>query len=399
MNRKRINIRASSVPARLICPSFGHTDKPYNPESAPAQQGTAAHTAIEHYIKHEEEPDFESLNLETPLADPEETRPLYYMARAMYDGELLPMFTKSANGGAPVSARARMMIETEKKMECKLGTVKLEATGEIVDVCLTGHADIVAATGADLFVWDWKFGRETGKAHMGQTAAYGALAVASYGWPESGVVTVGEAHPRHGEAHECTQVLNRVYLSQFKRVLLASVQSMGAVKQPHPDACKYCPARIDCEQWPMMLREAAALSMAIKGEIDDGKQPTAQQFADNSAAVSTVAYAAKLHGDTHRTLLESQNAFTKDTAQGGHYLAQVGRKSLDARRAWPVLQEAGFSQDDIAGVITMTQSAVKKVYMGKQEAGEKKAAWEQLSAKLNEAQAIKEKTTYRKTKV
>lgn len=381
-----IKIRASSTPGRMLCPSWGHTGNPHNPESEPAQQGSAAHMGIEHYINSRNETgqgeilDGKTAQLHFPLADPDETEILTRMAKNMF----YQILERIEEAGETVEA-----ITTESGASAILGDVDLKETGNTKEVVLTGTCDLLIKTNRSLYVYDWKFGRESGKTHFAQTAAYGLLAANKHGIPSSGVITVGEAHVRHGHFDECMQHLDENYLMKFVDVLLEQVSNRGVIKKASTEACKFCPARLECKQWPKMLHEAKLIAEALAG-CDNSNKPSLQVLADSRGEIKAVENAVKLCSKMLKSGLESANAHSKDAEAHGVYLAQVKRTSLKLSKAKDVLKKNGLTDEQIANASSLSQASIKKLY----PLGE----WKEVEKELDEAGAIVVATSTRITK-
>ena len=86
METNSIKLRASSLPGFSLCPSYGETETPYNPESAAAQQGSAAHAAMEYYLDNGEVPDFEEIGARYPMADLEDLRICFFQIFSFNSG-------------------------------------------------------------------------------------------------------------------------------------------------------------------------------------------------------------------------------------------------------------------------------------------------------------------------
>ena len=379
---KAIYIRASSVKGTLYCPSFGVTDNPWNPKSAPAEQGTAAHSASQFYLDSEGEiPDFPLIQLKHPMTDIEDLRMCFWMFKKMWDEHLEPMMGKD--------------FATEVEMKARLGIVEID--GEEMEVYLTGHADIVAQTKNDLIVWDWKFGRLTGNSHFAQTASYAALAVANYGWPDSGVVTVGEAYPRLGLWKDHTQKLDKVYLGEFKNTILEAVKQRGRIRTPTVEGCKFCSARHECPEYPRLFKDSfLAVQSIVEG---DSSVVDPEELAHLHSAYKSLEYATNSFKKLFQTALESSGAVGKDKAIEGFYLSETTRRAVAPRTAWALLVKV-LSQDELSSILSLSFAKVKKAVMGKTPEGmKKKEFWEEFEKSLYEAHAVHEKTSLSVTKM
>ncbi|MAH47730.1 hypothetical protein CMI37_18055 [Candidatus Pacearchaeota archaeon] len=379
---KRIYYRCSSLKGVLACSSYGMTDNPWNPETPYSQQGSAAHLGIQYYIDSKGQiPDFPEVQLKFPLSEIEDLQICFWMAKKLWDENLAPFMGDN--------------VETEVAMQAKLGVVEID--GEEHEVWLTGHADVVARTSQDLMVWDWKFGRAPGTSYFAQTAGYAALAVATYGWPESGQVTVGEAHPRFGKWKDHTQKIDKVYLGQFKKTILAAAEMQGKTKSPSPDACKFCSARLDCSEYPRMFKESF---IAVKSIVEgDPEIVDPEELAQLHSAYKTIEYACSSFKKLFSSSLETAGAYGKDKAVGEFYLKEVTRRAVDARAAWPQLTKV-LSQGEIASILSLSLSKVKKAVMDKTPPGMKKNEyWGEFEKALYEAAAVHEGTSHQVTKV
>ena len=373
---KSLFIRCSALKGILSCPSYGLTDNPWNPESAPSQQGSAGHLAAQYYIESEGEvPDFPEIQLKYPLIDIKDLEICFWLFKRMWDEHLAPFMGQN--------------IECEVKMKARLGAVEID--GEETEIFLTGHADIIAQTAMDLIVYDWKFGRALGNSHFSQTAGYAALAVTVYGWPESGVVTAGEAYPRFGKWKDHTQKIDKVYLGQFKETVLETLKHRGKIRNPSPDGCKFCPARLDCPEYPRMFQDSF---IAVKGMVEgDSSVVDPEELAHLHSAFKTLEYACNSFKKLFATTLETANAVGKDNAIEGFYLQEKTRRSVEPQAAWPHLAKV-LDQDEIASVLSMPLAKVKNAVMSKTPEGmKKKEFWAEFEKALYDSTAIIESSS------
>ena len=380
-----IKRRCSSLPGVALCPSYGATDNPYNPESPAAQQGSAAHAAIEYYLENAEVPDFELIKMRFPLADLDDLRICFFMARKMWDEEILPIVGED--------------YQTEIPMSAQLG----EVDGK--PFIITGTADVLVITPTDIFVIDWKFGREAGKTNYFQLWGYAALAVTHLGgFRESGFVTTIEAHVRTKTWKENISHMDRASLGAFKQTLLAQVGKAGEVFNPSPTACKFCAARLECSDHRRMVADTVGVFVEAMGTkeapVEWEAEITPADLLTLYPIFKMLDWACKQYGELIKASLEGGGHVGKENAIGGYHLGERVRRSVNPRKAWPVLKAAGLDDGAINTALTMSHSKVKNAIMKAEPPldATKKEHWASVDQLLHEAGAVNESTSYSVTK-
>ena len=414
---RRFTVRVSSLPAFSICPGFNQPQpgvKLTEDHSKPAEQGSAGHAAIEVLLRDGIDPDFNLIALEFPSVDVDDLRICYYMARRLWSSGMLPHFSGDGRGipllgpgvGAPTATHPGMVaplrdssrdsLVVEEYLEARLGTVTIKATGEDADVWLTGHKDVTYRTPDNVYIWDWKFGRELGKSHLWQTGGYAALEVLCNGWPKSGTITVGESHVRQDIWDEHTQVIDRDYLTAFKTVVLAQVAAYGTTVAT-PDSCKFCKLATTCEDYPKLYEKAyRQLGHLIKDESAVG---CGDKVGELFEASKLLEYAVKDYKELLKAHLKTTGATSKDAAVGGFYLKPTAKREvlLDSP---PLLAAIGVDGvDSLRGKKATLTKVLKEAAKTAPVGTTKKAHKEKLEASLRASGALLESETLSPAKV
>ena len=387
-NHPLITRRCSSLPGMSMCPSYGDTSTPYNPESPAAQQGSAAHAAIEYYLENAEVPDFEQIKMRFPLIDLNDLRICFFMARNLWDDEILPVVGED--------------YETEIPMRATLG----EVNGK--PLVITGTADVLVITPDDIFVIDWKFGREVGKTNYFQLWGYAALAVTHLGgFRESGFVTTIEAHVRTKTWRENISHMDRANLSAFKSTLLAQAAKSGEVYNPSPTACKFCAARLECKEYRLMVADTVGAFVEAMGTKEAPEAGSSWETATTPAGLlafhpsyKMLDWACKRYSELLKASLEGGGHIGKENAVEGFHLGERVTRAVDPRKAWPILKEAGLDDAGINKILKMSHSQVKNAIM-KQEPPldeTKKSHWEKVNTALEDAGAVSSRSSYNVSK-
>lgn len=320
--------RISSLPRFLECPS-SEEEKPYvyDPPSEAADSGSAAHVALMKMVRGEEV-DLASIAHRYQV-EPDEVDALYRFGQRAWK-KLVPHFP---------NARAEERLE-----------------GEVA----RGTADIFHNDGVTMVVGDWKSNRVK-RGYMNQLIGYAAAAVDTYGMPESGQVTVIVIWLRFHEY----EVLNltEADIESFKKKVWFAEKRIGKAFAPG-SACEFCPHQLDCTPRRHYLQGSAG---AIQVADEEGLSPAVLGKLYSRAKM--LSKALDRYDKALRMALA--NGPLEDDAGNQLTLVEQTRDKVDPRAAWPILESAGFDEDDLAGCISMSKTAVLKVVSDRAARGKK----------------------------
>jgi len=230
----------------------------------------------------------------------------------------------------------------------------------------SGTADLLRADAEAVVVADWKSGRNR-RAYRRQVEAYAYAARAKHGMPASGVVTAIIVWLRFAEFE--VMHFTSEQLDAFRAGYLALERSVGKQFAPG-EHCTGCPRALECEARSAYLRSAGSALVAAK---DDALTPA--KLAELYPQAQLLEKAIEAYRVALRLALADGPIPIGDGKQ--LELVEARRAVIDARLAWPVLEGAGFSEEDIARTISMSKGEVEAVAGEKappREKGKRKAS-------------------------
>lgn len=354
-----LTLRASSAPQAFRCPaSVRPGSVALNETHEMATLGTAAHEALR------------------ALAE-----------RGSVDWDSLPAL-----------AERFAVPETELRMLCAMATkvwpaISASFVGALTEVSLsaevapgamlTGHLDLLSVAGTIARAGDWKTGRKDGD-YGHQMKAYGALVLLEN--TELTEVTVTVIWVRDGDIENYT--MTRSSITAWLTELSDTVINWDGVYRPGAH-CGYCSRSHECEAANALIRrDVAAIAdrdLLGRAENELATMPDAEivellRKADIVARYSDrVRQAIKSHVLKNGDVVANGVRLTIDTEQ---------RRDVDSLAAWPVLESAGFGDEDFARCIDVRLSKVEKLVAEKAERGKGAATIRALGTALQDAGAI-----------
>lgn len=340
--------RISGLPRALECPSSElPTDHPYDPPAPVADSGSAAHMAL--YLKVAgHEPDLDKIALEYDV-DRDELGFLYGFG-----------------------------LKAWNQIKQHFPNVRAEEQVEAPKLGLRGTMDIFGIDSSVMAVADWK-SNYVMRDVRDQVLGYAAACVETYGMPPSGFVTCAVIWLRFGEV----EVFNatQAELDRFHRRRAKAKRRIGKSYSPG-DMCEFCPRRLECKAKTSLVSSSATALTAM----------------DSYNEVMGPEQLGKLHSRARflKKALEQYDKALRLALRDGPILDQDGntlqlevqtREKLKAREAWGVLDDAGFSDDELAECIKLSKTAVMKVVGAKTEKGKGKAK-AAMAETLREAGAV-----------
>lgn len=251
-------------------------------------------------------------------------------------------------------------------------------------VLLTGHADLVATNGTVAHVGDWKTGRKDSD-YSHQMRAYGALVMLDN--PELTEVTVSVLWVRDEEIESYR--MTRAGAETWLRELANRVIRWDGVYRTGSH-CAHCPRSHECEAAKAMVRRDVAVvadPMTVARAEGELALMSPSEIVDVfKKADMVVKYAERVRG-----AIKAHVEQHGDIVADGVRLTLVAeqRREVDLVKAWPVMEAAGFTDEDFAAVATLSASKMEKVVAAKAERGKGAAAKRALEGALDAVQAIK----------
>lgn len=211
-----------------------------------------------------------------------------------------------------------------------------------------GRADVVSATPEVLAFLDWKTGRVSDE-HPGQLMAYADAARAQFFEPESGEVLAVEVWLRTRELK--VERFTMAQLDGFRERLLEQIRKAGKEYNPG-EHCRFCPHLAACDAREKWL-QSTANAIAAAPETGLADRELLGSLWERSRALRSA-------------LAQYEKAVDAALAEGPLELPGGARlekrtteyETLRAREAWPVLEDLGLTEDQIAGALSMRKSAV-----------------------------------------
>lgn len=353
-----ISLRASGMPLFFKCSASSQTTKITIRESnGAAEVGTAVHEALRSLA--------ETGSLDWD-AIPE------IAERYGADLDEVRMLCASANKLWPQLRDSFPNALTEQKLSAEV----------LPGVLLTGHVDLLSISGTVARAADWKSGRVDSD-YRHQMFAYGVLILLEDPTLTEATVTIIWLRDAAIENFTVTREAAAGWVKE-----LGSAVGDRAVYRPGLH-CGHCPRSHECEAANALVRrDVAAMSdreLVARAECElELMEP--DQIVDLLAKADLVAdyaervrSAIKKHVLTHGDIVANGVRLTIETEE---------QRKLAPAAAWPVLEAAGFGDEDFARVIDMKITRVEKVVAEKAGRGEGAAAIRRLSKELEEAGAI-----------
>lgn len=352
-------LRASAAPLAFLCgASIRRGEVPINQLSEAADIGTAAHEAL---------------------------RPLAETGRL--DWEAIPAIAKRYS--VPEDD-VRILCAQANKLWPELAPIFKDALTEVElstelrpGFLLTGHADLLTTTGTVARGGDWKTGRRDAH-HEHQLKAYCALVLLEN--IELTEVTFTAIWVRDGEIENYT--MDRAGCEAWVRELLTAVVDWDGVYRTGKH-CDHCPRSHECPAANAQVRRdvAAIADRDLVGRAEcEIELMTAEEIVDVFSKADTVARYAQRVRDAIKARVLSHG----DIVANGVRLtiATEKRRDVDAARAWPVLEQQGFVDEDFVEVIDLSASKIEKRVATKAPRGKGAAAVRGVTKALEDAGAL-----------
>lgn len=350
-----IRLRCSALPLAFRCPgSVRQSDLPINDTSEAALLGTAAHKGLETLVE-----------------------------RGAVDWHSVPALAKRYQVDEDelrflLSQGTKLWAQVKDSFPNPLVELELSHEGDGWE--LTGHADILGRGATAVHVGDWKSGYLDGD-YREQILGYCGLALLddrSALSASAGVLWLRELEYEHHS-------MQRTELDGWVERIETKIVGWDGTYRPGPH-CGYCHRSHECPARNALARRDVAALANVDLTDETLSQLTNEQWinlVEMAADVSKIA-------DRVRGLARERVLRHGDISDGKRRLTVVTeeRRSLDPIKAFPVLTEAGFGDEDMAQVISMSASKAEDVVAKRAPRGKGAAAVRQLREQLEAAEAI-----------
>lgn len=360
--RKPVKLRASAMPTAFKCGgSIQPCDLEAEEVNEAAETGTAAHKCFESLAKIGKI-DWENVDNVCDELDgnSEEVR--------MLCGKAQKIWTK-----------------LRESFPCALTEIAVSYEVPSLDVAgvrLTGHIDLVSVVGNQVRILDWKTGRiDANYSH--QMKAYLAMVVLAFPELTGGTATIAWVRTGEIENYTMDRAAALRWVAEFERRVVEwdGVFCTG-------DHCAHCRRFHECEAGNKLARayvaSVAGIDLASMTETVDTMTPDDAISLYNKARIVARLSERALKAIKARTEKETEIVGTESKL----YIATEGRREIDPKKAWPILEGMGFTDDDFAACIKMPVTKLEKRVGDLAEKGKAAAAKRDLTQKLELAGAI-----------
>jgi hypothetical protein len=356
-------IRCSALPLAFKCPgSLVPAELPIDPHNGAADTGTATHVALQ------------------PLTE----------GRSVVWSRI------------PEIAARFGVSETEVRVLCAIGVQLWEQVkdsfpnamteppieGQVAPgITLTGHLDFVSIAPNAVRGGDWKTSRKDPD-YSAQLRGYAALLLLHATHVPEATLTAFWLRTREFENYTMT----RAELERWLNELRERVLDWNGVYHPG-EHCEYCPRFHECRA----AREYARAAVAVVTDLPrtDLSAYTPDQLITLKKKCSMVAdyadrvnKALKAHVVKHGDIVGTDERITLTTQE---------EREIDPLLAWPVLTAAGFTDEDMAAVMSMSASKIDKRVAEKTPRGEKGRAVQAIGERLEACGALRREESKRLT--
>ncbi len=353
-----IRTRPSAMPRAFGCPSsLVETANPVNTSSDESDLGDAVHVALRLHVS-QLEVDLGAIASEHSV-DVNDLEPLFSYGTKAWR-ELSPHFPSP-------------------RTECAL---------DPTDITTGGTADVLHASAETAVVNDWKSGRVRRNARE-QLASYAYALRQQYGMPASGVIKGVATWLRFGEIE--VYDFDSAALDAFAQSYALDVVDQIGKRYAPGEHCTFCPRVNECEARTAFLRGAAMVVAEGPGPLAPADlaalYPRAQML---EKALEAYRKALRLAVQEHGPLPIGDGRVVS--------LAEQSRDVIDARTAWPILQELGLTDDELAAATSIAKGAIEDAIKDKAPRGMKQKRLMQALERLRQSGALI-RTTHQRLEV
>lgn len=357
-----LQLRASGMPLAFTCPASMRPELRVDPPNDAAAMGSCGHVALRR-LAERGAVDWDSL--------PE-------LAREYGDLDLEELRALCALG-------AKLWERVRESFPGSIGEadLKLELEGAV----LTGHMDLVSIAGDVARIGDWKLGR-VDRNHEHQMRAYCALVLLTYPSLREATGTILWVRDQEIENYTVSRADAVAWAERVER----EVVRWDGTYRPGGH-CEHCPRSHECAAANARLRRDVAI-IADKDLVSRVENELLAMPPDEVVALvekartveklaARVCAAVKAHVLEHGDIVAENGRLTIETSEP---------RKLDPLKAWPVLEDVGFADEDFAAVVKISVSKAEKVIATKAGRGKGAAAVRAFGDALAKAGAVSTET-------
>lgn len=258
---------------------------------------------------------------------------------------------------------------------------------------LTGHIDWISI-GADIArMGDWKSGRKDAN-YAQQMKAYMALVLLNFPQLQSATATIAWLRDETIENYTMTQEQATAWLTE----LVARVVKWDGTYRPG-DHCEWCKRNHECPAANAEMRRDLAIIAGVDIETFEHEgfaaldAMTTQDVIELRRKASLVANLAERVNKQIKAYVLDRGDVVGPKAK--LTIETIPRRSIDPQLAWPVLEAAGFGDEDFSACIKMSVTSVGNVVAKRAGRGMAGKARQALFDKLEMAGALEVENTER----
>lgn len=257
---------------------------------------------------------------------------------------------------------------------------------EIQGLKLTGHVDVISISGDVVRILDWKTGRKDAN-YSQQMKAYLTMVLLAFPQLSGGTATIAWVRDQEIQNYTMTQADAEAWLAE----LVERVVNWDGTYRPGTH-CEYCPRNYDCPAANAIMRR----DLAIMADVDvdalehEGFAAIAAMPPDAAIELNRRASLVKNLATRAHDALKSyvQANGDIDGTDARLTLSVEPRRKVDPEKAWPVLEQMGFGDEDFASCIAMSITKLGSRVAEHAGKGQGAAAKRTLAEKLELAGAI-----------
>lgn len=367
----KLRLRCSALPLAFTCPGSVRAQLKVDETSDHAELGTAAHAALAILVETGRV-DWAALPALAKRHGVDETdlRVLVAQGRKLWLSEM------------PDSGGEGSLVR-----DCYPDAVtEVELEHEDAAWILTGHADILGADATTIRVADWKGGR-VDKSFREQLIGYAALALIRD--PGAQYATADVLWVRDQDVERYS--LSHRELDDWRRRIDTEIVGWDGTYRAGPH-CYHCPRGHECPARHARLKADLAIvaDRQLVGEVEDADTLSTWTAEAKIDLLEKARVASKLIERVLGAIREDVVSNGGEVSDGKRRLTLVTeqRRSLDPIKAIPLLQDAGFTDEELASVIEMSAAKAENVVSERAPKRGAAAARRELAEKLDAADAI-----------
>jgi len=263
---------------------------------------------------------------------------------------------------------------------------------------LVGHPDIVDYVEDDgeriVYVIDWKTGeKDEDSRYRAQLLGYAVLGGTHFGQRKPTKVVVSIAWLRSQEVTTRSYTLEDCI--KFSEHLFRIVLDEETVEYTPGESCRYCPRIAACPgRRDLMLAAVEVLTSERRGSLIpyNGQLVDPQGFARSIQQARFLRDLCETHLRQAEEAVKAMGVSDIPTPSGQRItlVSRAGRPMLKPERVLPYLRErfGAISEDELAGMVTLSKGCVESFVASKADTGEKKTLKETVFTELEQTGAM-----------